>query len=71
MAYTKKSALPAPELLTLSEVLSTFPVSRSLWYRGVHEGRYPRPVRLSARRVAWRRTDIENLSRQAWERAHG
>lgn len=58
------------ELLTLPEVLSIFPISRSLWYQGVRTGRYPQPVRLSARRVAWRREEILALTR-ATEVHHG
>lgn len=37
------------------------PISRSTWYRGIRVGRYPRPIRLSPRRVGWRRCDIETL----------
>ena len=37
------------------------PISRSTWYRGIRAGRYPRPIRLSPRRVGWRRCDIETL----------
>lgn len=48
-------------LLRLHEVLSIVPVSRSSWYTGVKSGQYPAPVRLSARRVAWRASDITKL----------
>lgn len=71
MAVVTKKPVLALELLTLPEVLSIFPVSRSLWYRGVQEGRFPRPVHLSERRVAWRRIDIETLLNKAGERANG
>ena len=37
------------------------PVSPATWYRGIHEGRYPKPVHLSLRRVGWRCDDIEKL----------
>jgi prophage regulatory protein len=37
------------------------PVSKSTWWEGVATGRYPRPVRLAARAVAWRDTDIRAL----------
>lgn len=37
------------------------PVSRSSWYNGIKEGRYPRPIRLSSRSTAWLSTDIEEL----------
>lgn len=38
-----------------------FPISRSIWHEGVRTGRYPPPVKLGARAVAWRRADLEAL----------
>ena len=37
------------------------PVSPATWYRGINEGRYPKPVQLSLRRVGWKSEDIEKL----------
>ncbi len=37
------------------------PVSRSSWYKGIAEGRYPKPVKLSERTSAWRVEDIRKL----------
>ncbi len=51
---------PGP-LLKLPSVLDIFPVSRSAWLAGVKTGRYPAPVRLSARSVAWRAEEIRAL----------
>lgn len=51
-------------LLKLDEVLRVFPVSRSTWYAGIKEGRYPKPVKLGYRSVAWRESDIRSLIRQ-------
>jgi prophage regulatory protein len=48
-------------LLRLPEVLRLFPVSRSSWYRGIADGRFPQGVKLSARAVAWRKSDIDSL----------
>lgn len=48
-------------LLRLRDALSIFPVSRAAWYAGIREGRYPAPVRISPRCVAWRLSDIERL----------
>lgn len=48
-------------LLTLSEVLSLVPVSRSTWYAGMKAGQYPSPIRISSRRVAWRANDIAKV----------
>ena len=48
-------------LWSLNQVLKQFPVSRSLWLSGVRDGKYPQPIRLSKRRVAWRPNDIHAL----------
>lgn len=56
------------QLLRLREVLQIFPVSRSAWYKGISQGRYPRGIKLSIRAIAWRRTDIEALVRSLSER---
>jgi len=37
------------------------PVSRSSWYKGIAEGRYPKPVKLGERASAWRVEDIRKL----------
>ena len=59
-------ALPTPQtpdiaLWRLPTVLAHVPVSRSHWWAGVAEGRYPAPVKLSKRCVAWRSADIRAL----------
>ncbi|MCS3390381.1 helix-turn-helix transcriptional regulator [Burkholderia thailandensis] len=48
-------------LLRLPEVLARIPVSRATWYAGVKSGRYPQPVSLGPRCVAWRASDIQRL----------
>jgi len=49
------------DLLKIDGVLQFFPVSKSTWWAGVKSGKYPKPIRLSPRRVAWRKQDIESL----------
>jgi len=48
-------------LMRLKQVLTVVPVSRSTWFSGVRSGRFPKPVRLSPRCVAWRGRDIAQL----------
>jgi len=55
---TTPTASPAEKLLILPTVLERITMSRSGWLQGVKDGRYPAPVRLSPRRVAWRESDI-------------
>lgn len=37
------------------------PVAHATWWRGIKEGRFPQPVKLSARVTAWRVEDIRAL----------
>jgi predicted DNA-binding transcriptional regulator AlpA len=53
----------AESLLRLNEVLRRFPVSKSSWWLGVKERRYPAPVKIGRRAVAWSETEINNLIR--------
>jgi prophage regulatory protein len=58
------SALPAAGFVRLSSILAPngpIPVSRSTWWAGVKDGRYPQPVKLGLRITAWRVEDIRNL----------
>lgn len=62
----KRKVKPVPSdttigLMDIHQVLTYIPISRSSWLEGVRTGRYPSPVRLSARRVAWRITDIKSF----------
>ena len=45
-------------------VRGIFPVSSSTWWRGIVQGRYPRPHRLSARSIGWKVEDIRQLLEQ-------
>jgi predicted DNA-binding transcriptional regulator AlpA len=37
------------------------PVSKSTWWAGVKDGRFPKPVKLGTRISAWRVEDIRRL----------
>jgi prophage regulatory protein len=51
-------------LLRLRAVMHVTGLSRSTLYRLISDGQFPRPVRLGARAVAWRRSDVD-----AWSEA--
>lgn len=53
--------LPETGFIRLPEVLKVFPVSKSTWWAGVKEGRYPKPVKLGPKMTAWRVEDIRAL----------
>ena len=40
------------------------PVSWSSWYKGIAEGRYPKPVKLGERMSAWRVEEIRKLVKE-------
>lgn len=42
------------------------PVCRATWYSGLKSGRYPQPVKLGARAVAWRGRDILAVVDGTW-----
>jgi predicted DNA-binding transcriptional regulator AlpA len=47
--------------LRLPQVLEIFPVSKSTWWAGIREGKYPKQVKLSQKISAWRESDIDEL----------
>lgn len=56
--------LPNTGFLRLPSIIAPkgpIPVSRSTWWAGVKEGRYPKPVKLGPRITAWRVEDIRAL----------
>jgi prophage regulatory protein len=55
---------PAEGFVRLSRILAPagpIPVSKSTWWQGVKDGRYPQPVKLGPRVTAWRAKDIRAL----------
>jgi predicted DNA-binding transcriptional regulator AlpA len=56
--------LPETGFLRLTSILAPrgpIPVSKSTWWAGVKDGRYPQPVKLGRRITAWRVEDIRKL----------
>ena len=56
--------LPETGFVRLPQILSILPISRSTWWAGVKRGRYPKPVKLSARVTMWRAEDIHALLKE-------
>jgi predicted DNA-binding transcriptional regulator AlpA len=53
--------IPETGFLRLPQVLTVIPLGKTCWLDGVKSGRFPKPVKLSARCTAWRATDIRDL----------
>ena len=47
-----------PEIIGDQNNPGVFPVTRSTWYQGVADGRFPKPVKLSERVATWRGEEI-------------
>ena len=57
---------PKTGLLRLSSILAPagpIPVSKSTWWQGVKDGRFPQPLKLGPRTTVWRAEDIHALIR--------
>ena len=59
-----QAEFPKTGLVRISHILAPngpIPVSKSTWWQGVKDGRYPQPVKLGPRTTAWRAEDIRAL----------
>jgi predicted DNA-binding transcriptional regulator AlpA len=56
------------ELLKIKDVLKIIPVSKATWYNGIRNGRYPKPVKIGLKAVAWRKQDIDDFLKSLNER---
>ncbi len=67
MPSDKQNLLPAAGLMRLRDFLGPgkfIPLSRSTWWSGVAAGRYPKPIKIGKRAVAWHVEDIRTLIKQ-------
>ncbi|WP_102959406.1 helix-turn-helix transcriptional regulator [Mangrovicella endophytica] len=61
---THPANLPATGFLRLRSILAPagpIPVSKSTWWAGVRDGRFPKPTKLGSRITVWRVEDIRAL----------
>jgi prophage regulatory protein len=71
MKNSDEYGLPATGFLRLSQIIGDrhanppipgiFPVSKSTWWLGVKNGKFPRPIHLSTRVTAWKVEDVLRL----------
>lgn len=58
-----KPSFPSSGLVRLSAILApcgSIPVSKSTWWAGVREGRFPQPIKLGPRTTVWRVEDSQS-----------
>jgi prophage regulatory protein len=56
--------IPEIGFVRLKQILEVIPLGKTCWWEGVKSGRFPKPVKLSARCTAWRAEDIHKLIRE-------
>ncbi|MGH1467079.1 MAG: helix-turn-helix transcriptional regulator [Cognatishimia sp.] len=61
---SEKNSFPETGLVRLSHILSPagpIPVSKSTWWQGVKDCRFPKPQKLGPRTTVWKVEDIRAL----------
>lgn len=56
-----QATLPETGYVRISTILKIIPVSKSTWWAGVKDGRFPKSVKISPKVTAWRVEDIRAL----------
>ena len=59
-----QTVFPQTGFVRLRDILAPagpIPVSKSTWWAGVKDGRFPKPLKLGARVTVWRAEDIRQL----------
>jgi len=58
---------PRAGFVRLRDILAPagpIPVSKSTWWQGIRDGRFPKPLKLGKRVTVWRAEDIHRLIEQ-------
>ncbi len=53
--------LPETGFVRLPQILSLIPISRSAWWAGIREGKFPQGIKLGSKTTVWHAEDIRNL----------
>ncbi len=65
---------PQSGFVRLSQILAPngpIPISKSAWWQGVKDGRFPQPQKLGPRTTVWRVDDIRALFESDTDQNHG
>ena len=60
-----RPVLPDTGFLRLPQVLALIPISRSAWWVGIREGKFPKGIKLGSKTTVWRAEDIRALIQQS------
>ena len=61
VTMTTMTTVPTVGFLRLPQILQLVPISKSAWWEGCKTGRFPKPVKLGPRTIAWKAEDIAAL----------
>lgn len=56
-----RPSLPETGFVRLPQILSLIPISRSAWWAGIREGKFPKGIKLGTKTTVWRAEDIRAL----------
>ena len=56
-----RPTLPDTGFVRLPQILSLIPISRSAWWAGIREGKFPQGIKLGSKTTVWRAEDIRAL----------
>ena len=59
--YQPRPTLPETGFARLPQILSLIPISRSAWWAGIREGKFPQGIKLGSKTTVWRAEDIRHL----------
>ncbi len=59
--YQPRPVLPETGFVRLPQILSLIPISRSAWWAGIREGKFPQGIKLGSKTTVWRAEDIRHL----------
>ncbi len=54
--------------MRISQILQLIPISRSAWWQGCKNGRFPKPIKLGPRTTVWKASDINALVKHLTEK---
>lgn len=60
MKFTRP-ILPETGFVRLPQILAIIPISRSAWWAGIREGKFPKGIKLGSKTTVWRADDIRTL----------